>query len=725
MKNTTLPFPGFAARLCLFLTIICLSVQSNAQVFLHDWAAYQRGPGVGRELKLAVNPVNGDSYVLEVRFAGGAEPNYWNIIKYDNLGRLVWTLRYVEGSLGQVFPMSLAFKNGAVFVLGEVGITPREPWMQNGAAVVKIIDGGTSGIQSWTRPFVFTAAGHCFSKIIVPDPAGSGVIFTGIGTDVTPGRDQMRTIKINGETGSAIWNRPYDMGYGTGSSSGIGPNMVATDPAGNVYVTGMTRDLPISPSAASPGSLFVIKYNSTGVFQWINKITAPDFTNEGYDIAVDGTGVYVLGEKRYLDGTRDDGFNTLTKWNLSGSPEPLWHQERPGEITSENQRRAIALDPASSSIYIAYDGETDNVVKLDKFDTGGSGLMRWSREITGTDEYITARALSLDRRGRLIIGTNLDFSATSYRLYAYNAEGNYLDAATVADRQIRNMIIDNDNRLHIMGNRENPAYPLSKFVAQYTLTEPAPPIPDLARGFERVEVDLYRLRYEECWTNLRIAWRCFMPPFCNDPLMQSVMTYNGQVVWETKFTKPLDAQLPRSKDFRTFSLRMMDANVYKELIRIDDKLAKAGVTEIHLVTDSKDLSLSLDLKTTGVSVPVTVSFLNKKGIVIGESQFTAPFQKIMTDTFSEPVGSISLGIGQQMAMSYYPNPSSGEFKVTLDKTTKLPAEVSVYDMAGFKIYQGVMSAHEATVALDKVKEGLYILQVKSDQGESRGLIQVK
>ena len=53
-----------------------------------------------------------------------------------------------------------------------------------------------------------------------------------------------------------------------------------------------------------------------------------------------------------------------------------------------------------------------------------------------------------------------------------------------------------------------------------------------------------------------------------------------------------------------------------------------------------------------------------------------------------------------MSLGYYPNPSSGEFKVSLDKTAKLPAELSIYDMAGLKIYHSVLTRmrHESPSA---------------------------
>jgi hypothetical protein len=188
---------------------------------------------------------------------------------------------------------------------------------------------------------------------------------------------------------------------------------------------------------------------------------------------------------------------------------------------------------------------------------------------------------------------------------------------------------------------------------------------------------------------------------------------------------PLDAQLPHTQDFRTFSLQMMDGQMYIEVLHIDDNLAKAGVSQISLKTDAKDLSLSLQMETNGVEVPVTISFLNNKGAVINEEKFIAPFEAMFSDKLAEPVAGISITGLEVMALSYYPNPSSGQFKVSLDKAIKLPAELSIYDMQGLKIYNDVLTTHEASVALSKPRLGLYILQLKSGEAIRRDLIQIK
>jgi hypothetical protein len=88
------------------------------------------------------------------------------------------------------------------------------------------------------------------------------------------------------------------------------------------------------------------------------------------------------------------------------------------------------------------------------------------------------------------------------------------------------------------------------------------------------------------------------------------MSYNDKMVWESKFTKPLDAQLPHTQDFRTFSLQVMDGQNYSEVLYIDDNLAKGGVSQISLKT-GRGLLFPYKWRRTAL-VPVTISFLNKR-----------------------------------------------------------------------------------------------------------------
>ncbi len=725
MTNKKLLYLGFVAKTWIIVVITCGSLVSTltclGQSFVNDWEVNHGGSQWKPTRSMTVNVDNGDSYAIqrESLFPLSAT---WSVMKYNKNGHLVWQVPYVVSDDEFVFARSLVYKNGAVFVIGTIGGDHHHypAASHNRAVVIKFIDAGDSGIQSWSRQFVLIDSGPCQVNAIVSDPVGSGVIFTGRALGATtPNHVEMRTVKIDGDEGNTIWANTYDLGVDM--TPHPEPIMIATDRAGNTYVTGASGDLPTEPDYLGPTSLFVIKYNSAGDFQWINKLTEPGYSNYGYDIEADDTGVYVLGQKMYSGsistlGIR--GFVTLTKFDLTGTVEPVWNIQIPCRFRDGTiEREVLAVDPVGSSVYIAYDNEDEDIVNVEKYSADG-GILQWTRE---TERYERVRSLNFDGNGTVILGVNK--APASSALYAYTETGDPIDQITLTTYTLGDMIVDNDHRIHLKGSRSLPGSN-PNFVSQFSFTEPDP-LFDLVRQFERLEVDLYRHGYEECWTGFNINWNCFRRPFCSDPQLYAEMFYEDKLVWESKFTKPLDAQLPKTQNFRTFSLQVMDGQNYSEVLHIDDNLAKAGVSQISFKTDAKELSLSLQMETNGVELPVTISFLNNKGAVIREEKFTAPFTAIFSDKLAEQVASISLTGLEVMSLSYYPNPSSGQFKVSIDKAIKLPAELSIYDMQGLKIYNDILTTHEASVVLSNPKVGLHILQLKSDQAIRRDLIQIK
>jgi len=118
--------------------------------------------------------------------------------------------------------------------------------------------------------------------------------------------------------------------------------------------------------------------------------------------------------------------------------------------------------------------------------------------------------------------------------------------------------------------------------------------------------------------------------------------------------------------------------------------------------------------------------LNAQGKVLWKEQFTAPFQKQLSEKFNEPVASISInGPEDQISITYYPNPSNGAFTVELDPKQSFPVELSVYDMQGFQVHQQMLKEPKSAISLSGKKPGLYVLQIKNGMTEIRELIQIK
>src|SRR6266540_3922336 len=122
---------------------------------------------------------------------------------------------------------------------------------------------------------------------------------------------------------------------------------VAVDASGNVYVTGA------SVGSGTGLDYATIKYNSSGIQQWVARYDGPGDTNDYANaIAVDGSGnVYVTGGSggsRVGCGGACDDYATI-KYDSSGTQQWVARYNGPGIFGDVG--RAIAVD-ASGNVYV-------------------------------------------------------------------------------------------------------------------------------------------------------------------------------------------------------------------------------------------------------------------------------------------------------------------------------------------------------------------------------------
>lgn len=208
---------------------------------------------------------------------------------------------------------------------------------------------------------------------------------------------------------------------GTGDDRGQG---IAVDGSGNVYVTGYFNGTAIfgatSITSAGDVDIFLAKYNSTGILQWVQKAggTGPD---GGQGIAVDGNGnVYVTG---YFNGTATFGASSITsagqfagdinifvtKYNSAGALQ--WVQQAGGINT--NSVNDIAVD-GSGNVHItgflqgtATFGTTSitsagfSDIFVAKYNSGG--ILQWVQKAGGETSFDGGEGIALDGNGNVYI----------------------------------------------------------------------------------------------------------------------------------------------------------------------------------------------------------------------------------------------------------------------------------------------------------------------------------
>lgn len=263
----------------------------------------------------------------------------------------------------------------------------------------------------------------------------------------------------------------FDLGYGIG-----------TDYAGNVYIAGkyeMTANFGgTKVTCAGNHDIYIAKYNSTGVFQWVRTAggTGGDYARA---IAVDSAGnSYVTGE---IESTAKFGLVSLTsrgsndvfvvKYNTNG--DLLWAKNLGGGIASD---RGLGISESKGNVYVTgnfqgkayFPGNTflssgGMDIFIAKYNSAGDFL--WIKQAggQGNDE---AYAITNDFTGNAYItgyfsGTS-NFSGTSISSFGgndifiakYNPAGSLLwvkKAGGAANDQGLGIKADNSNNIFLTG----------------------------------------------------------------------------------------------------------------------------------------------------------------------------------------------------------------------------------------------------------------------------------
>jgi sugar lactone lactonase YvrE len=306
------------------------------------------GGSVGSLASVVVFNSDGTTFQTLDRSGGGDV----FIVKYNTSGTAQWAARIASSQQDVGYAIAIDGSNN-VYVTGQ---------------------GGLNSTQTITA---YNSNGTAFATTLVNDSGGGDAFVAKYNTN--------GTVQWIARIASAA----TDTGFG-----------IATDPAGDVYVTGGLGGGAVITAYNSNGTAFgttlanaglsdtfIVKYSTSGTVQWVTRIASTD-ADIGYGIAVDGGyNVYVTGQ---------GGASTVTAYNSNGT--------------------AFATTLPNSG------GGDAFLVKYNSV-----GTVRWVAQIGGGQRDI-GFAITTDSAGNVYV---IGQGGTNDVIVAYNSNGTAFGSATI------------------------------------------------------------------------------------------------------------------------------------------------------------------------------------------------------------------------------------------------------------------------------------------------------
>ncbi len=276
-------------------------------------------------------------------------------------------------------------------------------------------DGGT-GTHSWQIAIALGSTGnyqlatHDFANGVVTDSSGNvyvtGGTKGGLDGNTSAGNTDLFVLKYN-SSGTKQWTKQL------GSSGRDSANAIAIDSSGNLYVAGMTFGGLDWNTNSGANDLFVVKYNSSGTKQWTEQLGTPS-SDAANAVATDSSGnVYVAGVTYGVLGDQNKGNSDLfvVKYNSSGTKQ--WVEKQNG--TEQNgtdmwdEARGVVTD-SSGNVYVVGGTKGSKLNGVSKagmteafvIKYNSSGKRQWTK-LLGTWRKDFANAVAIDSSGNIYV----------------------------------------------------------------------------------------------------------------------------------------------------------------------------------------------------------------------------------------------------------------------------------------------------------------------------------
>jgi hypothetical protein len=347
----------------------------------------------------------------------------------------LWIQRYNGISNSNDYANAMALDNsGNTYIISSSNV--------NGSGTeLLLIKYNSTGLQQWVSEY--NTPGNDEGLSVTLDIDGN-IIVTGSIT-LSANQKDIIAIKYN-SSGIQQWLQLFN---GTGNGDDWASD-IKTDNNGNVFICGT------SLGTGSFYDIITIKYNSSGVQQWVQRYNG---TANNYDEAT--SLVVDLSEDVYIAGASEGNGSSsdciLIKYNTYGVQQ--WVQRYNGTSNSDDVFTSLAID--NSNVYAA--GFENSPLGYDYVTAKYSliGTQQWISKYNGTGNYVDiANAIAVDNSGNVYVTGGSyqgnDLFTEDFATVKYNSSGiqqwvtRYNGSADSSDRA-NSICLDKNNNVYVTG----------------------------------------------------------------------------------------------------------------------------------------------------------------------------------------------------------------------------------------------------------------------------------